>query len=82
VQEKPVPDITRTPTYLAVFRHDDTVWRLPLDGPEYTLLVKLQNGEIIDQAIDTLEADEETIMTALPNWFARWINNGLLRNEP
>lgn len=80
VQEGESPPIIAQPSYLAVFRHDDTVWRMPLDAEEYRLLQALFGGCSIAQALETvpMQAEGEARMANLSHWFGRWMRNGLL----
>lgn len=70
--------VTAAPSFLAVFRHEGTVWRLPLDKDEYNLLKFLQQGASLGAAIDALPCDEDTLAANLPAWIARWMANGIL----
>jgi uncharacterized protein (UPF0276 family) len=69
--DKPQPEAS----YLAVFRHDDTVWRMDLEKSEHALLDKLFAGQKVG---DALEAVDESAAGDLSAWFSRWISNGLL----
>ena len=77
-----MPTPEQRPTYLAVFRHEDTVWRMDLEAQEYALLQRLFVGEPVGIALAALEADDGDIVGQLSNWFARWIRNGLLAYRP
>lgn len=69
-------------SFLAVFRHEDVVWRMDLGEEEYHLLTKLFAGLPIGAALEALQTEhalsEETLMTNLSEWFSRWMRNGLL----
>lgn len=67
------------PTYLAVFRHEDTVWRMELAEQEYALLERLFAGMPVGAA---LEEDSSVATEQLSLWFARWMRNGLLAYRP
>ncbi len=73
------------PEHLAVFRHEDTVWRMALEEKEFALLSKLFAGVNVGDAIAALQNErslsETALMTDLSNWFARWMRNGLLAAE-
>jgi hypothetical protein len=78
-------------TYIAVFRHEDVVWRMELAEHEYQLLNKLFAGMPIGKALDTLQNElalpEDALAPHLSEWFSRWMRNGLLayneyRDEP
>jgi uncharacterized protein (UPF0276 family) len=79
---KPLPQ----KSYVAVFRHEDVVWRMGLEAHEYQLLEKLFRGMKIGEALTTLQSetqlDEETLTGQLSEWFARWMRNGLLSYRP
>jgi hypothetical protein len=81
-EERPIVEPEHRPTYLAVFRHEDTVWRMGLAAQEYTLLQRLFAGEPVGSALAALEADNGDIVGQLSNWFARWMRNGLLAYRP
>lgn len=72
-------------TFLAVFRHEDVVWRMALSANEYYLLQKLFAGTPIGKALDALQAElslpEDELSTQLSQWFARWMRNGLLAHH-
>lgn len=63
------------PCFLAVFRHEDVMWRMELDAQEFTLLSRLFDGFTVAEA---LEQVEESAAEQLSEWFARWMRNGLL----
>lgn len=81
--ESPTPTPT-TPakTLLAVFRHEDVVWRMELAKNEYYLLLKLFQGMPIGEALNGLQSElglpEDALPPHLSEWFSRWIRNGLL----
>lgn len=62
-------------SYLAVFRHEDTVWRMDLVQAEYELLTTLFSGVTVG---DALAGMDESAAQKLSEWFSRWIRNGLL----
>jgi uncharacterized protein (UPF0276 family) len=62
-------------SFLAIFRHDDTMWRLALEKDEYHLLALLCRGSSVGEALDSLDP---AAAEALKRWFARWMQNGLL----
>lgn len=68
--------------FLAVFRHEDVVWRMELAANEYHLLHKLFAGTPIGEALNTLQVEltllEEELSAQLSAWFSRWMRNGLL----
>jgi hypothetical protein len=77
--EKPTP----RKSFLAVFRHEDVVWRLSLAEKEYFLLKQIFSGHKISAAFSALMNDfpdllEDEILQNISSWFARWIQNGLL----
>ncbi len=71
-------------SYLAIYRHEDNIWRLELEESEYQLLEKLFSGlkigEAVEQLVDENKIDEELLLKNLTKWFSRWMQNGLLAN--
>ena len=66
-------------SYLVVFRHEDVVWRMELEQAEYALLSNLFSGKTVGA---TLEDVDENLIHQLPEWFSRWVRNGLLAYQP
>lgn len=69
-------------SFLAVFRHDDVVWRMPISGQEFHLLAKLFGGMSIGEALEEtqkeLKLSDDALAGELMNWFSRWMRNGML----
>lgn len=83
VHEKKNPSIPKPQaSYLIVYRHDDTVWRMNLVHEEYLLLQALAAGDTVGDAINgilaALPESEATLMTELQEWFSKWLRNGIL----
>ncbi len=70
------------PSFLAVYRHDDIVWRMELEENEYHLLTNLFSGMTVGVALEKTQADRGLSDEALPSqlsvWFSRWVRNALL----
>ena len=62
-------------SWLAVFRHEDRVWRMDLAEAEYGLLHQLFGGATVGHA---LEGMPESEAANISQWFSRWMRNGLL----
>jgi len=62
-------------SHLAVFRHEDQVWRMNLEEEEFVLLKKIFGGAKVGEALSEIE---ESQAQKISSWFSRWINNGLL----
>ena len=62
-------------SHLAVFRHEDQVWRMDLEEEEFVLLKKIFGGAKVGEALSEIE---ESQAQKISSWFSRWINNGLL----
>lgn len=75
MDERPQKDPAPGNTYLAVFRHEDTVWRMDMEAAEHALLKKLFDGVAVG---DALEGMDEAAAAKLTDWFSRWMRNGLL----
>lgn len=82
-QDVAVP--TSAASKLAVFRHEDVVWRMELEAAEYALLEQLFAGLPVGQALAVIEQQSlmpaEELAEKLSEWFARWMRNGLLANN-
>ena len=69
-------------SYLIIFRHEDSVWRMDLEKNEYYALERLFSGKPIGVVLESLPAElgvaEEELSTELMQWFGRWIRNGIL----
>jgi hypothetical protein len=74
-EETQPPPITQYPSFLAVFRHDDVVWRMNLEAQEYQLLSALFAGETVGVALGMLD---ESAAANISEYFSRWMRNGLL----
>jgi uncharacterized protein (UPF0276 family) len=74
-----------SPSHLLVFRHDDVVWRMPLETNEYQLLQTLAEGTPVAEATARLVAlasdIEDALQSDIGRWFSRWIRNGVLRHS-
>lgn len=81
--EEPVPPAPES-SRLLVFRHDDVVWRMPLDAAEFDLLQALSASVPVGEACAALAQavlpGDEPVDAAIARWFSRWIRNGVLRH--
>jgi uncharacterized protein (UPF0276 family) len=76
VKDKKMPLLpTLETTFLAVFRHEDVVWRMDLEDAEYQLLTKLFSGKKIGEALVGMD---NLALEKLSEYFSRWMRNGLL----
>lgn len=75
LEETTTPPPAEKPSWLAVFRHDDTVWRLELEAEEYSLLQRLFAGATVGEALSTLD---DSFEAKVSEWFSRWMQHGLL----
>lgn len=73
-EQSPLPPAPEK-THLAVFRHDDIVWRMDLEEAEYALLGALFAGKTIGEALGAID---ESAAVNISEYFARWMRNGLL----
>ena len=84
VMEDQTPDApAKQASYLAVYRHNDTVWRLPLDETEHLLLSSLKAGMSVEEALQAAlpQNDEEAALAEkLSGWFSRWVSNNLIKS--
>ncbi|MBI1301890.1 MAG: DUF692 family protein [Alphaproteobacteria bacterium] len=78
-EQSPTPPAAQK-SYLAVFRHEDVVWRMDLEAMEYDLLSALFAGKTIGEALANVD---ESAAGKLSEYFSRWMRNGLLaKPEP
>lgn len=73
-------DVTPCPaaTYLAVFRHEDVVWRMGLEAQEFGLLSHLFGGLTIGEALAGIDESEQDMIST---YFSKWMRNGLLASQ-
>jgi uncharacterized protein (UPF0276 family) len=74
-EETQLPAITQQPSFLAVFRHEDVVWRMDLEEQEYQLLSALFSGSTVGEALGALD---ESAASNISEYFSRWMRNGML----
>ncbi len=82
VRDKHLPNLPeKLESFLVAYRHDDEVWRLPLDENEYHLLKNIFSGMMIADALEKTQSQlglsDEALPSRLSAWFARWMQNGL-----
>lgn len=68
-------------SWLAVFRRDYKVWRLPLTEPQHALLEALRQdlplGAALEAVLELPATEPETLLAALREWFSLWAGEGL-----
>lgn len=74
-EDMPIPSIARQPSFLVVFRHEEVVWRMDLEEPEYRLLSSLFAGDTVGAALSIMD---ESVAADISGYFSRWMRNGLL----
>lgn len=73
--------VEKRPSFLAIYRHNDQLWRLDLEEREYIVLSALFAGVPVGQALGAAipeDDDGEAFMGSVRHWFGKWMNNGLL----
>lgn len=73
-EKSPAPPAAQK-SYIAVFRHEDVVWRMDLEAMEYELLSTLFSGKTIGEALAGID---ESAAGKLSEYFSRWMRNGML----
>ncbi len=71
----------KRPSFLAIYRHNDELWRLDLQEREYMVLSSLFAGIPVGEALTAAlpeDGAEEDLMADVQAWFGKWMNNGLL----
>lgn len=80
------PDTRRRDTWLAVYRRDYAVWRLPLSKQAFRLLEALAGGVTLAGAIRSVSGRGGPGEEQVFRWFSRWVTEGffssLERVEP
>ena len=76
-EQSPAPPVP-APSYLAVFRHQDSVWRMDLEAAEYNLLSALFAGKTVGDALDAVDP---TTTDKLSEYFSRWMHHGMLAHQ-
>lgn len=67
------------PSFLCVYRHNDTIWRLDLEEREYMVLSSLFAGLPVGEALNAaISGGDEAAMASIGEWFSKWMGNGLL----
>ena len=72
---------TRGPIYLAVHRHEYSVYFKRVEAAEYQMLKAIRAGSRLSKAIDAVdwgETDPETAIANVQKWFANWASLGWL----
>lgn len=64
--------------FIAVFRHQDQVWRLALQEKEFLLLSSLVAGMNVGSAMEAVLQNTPSDAANVQNWFSRWMTHGLL----
>lgn len=68
----------KSPSFVAVYRHNDALWRLDLEEGEYLVLSGLGAGLSIGEALNAATAHDAADDAPVAQWFSRWVGNGLL----
>lgn len=68
-----------TPSWVAVFRHEDQVWRMDLSADEFKVLSRLFCGASLENAIDSAcsDAEDSLVESVIQDWFNRWVSAGI-----
>jgi len=75
MDEVEIPTPKFESTYLAVFRHEDIVWRMSLEKCEFALISKLFSGATIGESLSDMN---DSVNNKITEYFSRWMRNGLL----
>lgn len=68
-----VPD--KQSSWLAVFRHEDVMWRADMEENEFMIFSRLAEGVNIEAALSDMD---ETAGNKLSEWFSRWMHQHFL----
>jgi len=78
MDEKNPKNVKKKDSYLCVFRHENSVWRMDLEKEELLLLEKIFNKTKVGKALENVKKSHHK---KISKWFARWISNGLLAKK-
>ncbi|MCB2081606.1 MAG: DUF692 family protein [Rickettsiales bacterium] len=84
MEEKEPPSPEATAQFVAVYRHEDRMWRLELEPQEYQLLSRIiQEGATVGMALEGFlqavpESEQASLLPQVQHWFQRWASHGLL----
>ncbi|MDD9900130.1 MAG: DUF692 family protein [Alphaproteobacteria bacterium] len=67
-----------TASFVAVYRHNDTMWRLPLEEREHLLLSSLFSGMTVGEAMEAALPGNDDDAADVQRWFSKWMSNGVL----
>lgn len=73
-ERSPMPPLPEK-SFLALFRHEDVVWRMDIEAMEYQLLRALFSGKTIGESLANID---ESAAEKLSDYFSRWMRNGML----
>jgi hypothetical protein len=80
-QDKEVPSLGRSRTWLAVYRKEWTVWRADLSEPMHAVLAALQDGRPLPAALasaaKSFSGTPEAMQAEVHRWFGEWAGEGL-----
>lgn len=68
-------------SFLAIYRHNDQLWRLELEEQEFLILNSLFAGLPVGEALDSIipqDDEEDGVANNIHIWFGKWMANGLL----
>ena len=70
----------KSPSYLAIYRHNDEMWRLDLEEREYMVLSSLFSGLSVGESLGAAipENENDDALQSIGAWFSKWMSNGLL----
>ena len=75
--ESPHPVARRKETWLAVYRRDYTVWRLPLSKPAFNMLEALTQGRSLGDALRAASRRGAPLEPHVFKWFHTWVAEGI-----
>ena len=71
-RKKPKLNLQPKPLFLAVHRHENTVYYKRLDAGQFHLLTALQSGATIGEACESLVASGKGDVSLVRKWFESW----------
>jgi hypothetical protein len=75
--ESPHPRVRRADSWVAVYRRDYSVWRLPLSKPAFDTLKALSRGSTVGEALRAASSRRRIEPDQVFKWFRIWADEGL-----
>jgi len=79
-EQRKLPRLKRTRSWVAVYRKEFQVWRLDLTAPAHAALSALHRGRTVSQAVAAAArrwtGTPEALQSEIRRWFGEWVSEG------